>query len=73
MASDLLETVQSELERRKAEWREIASELGMSYEFISRLGLRTYASSPTIGRLSRIAEHLRKRRASRQSSSRGAG
>jgi len=63
MITDLLEVVQSELAARKSDWREIADELDMSYEFISRLGLGTYGSSPTIGRLRKIADHLCKNRA----------
>jgi len=63
MITDLLEVVQSELAARKPDWREIANELDMSYEFISRLGLGTYESSPTIGRLRKIYDHLSKNRA----------
>jgi hypothetical protein len=55
----ILEQVQGALAARKGEWREIADDLGYSYEFISRLGLRSYESSPTIGRLERIAQYLR--------------
>jgi hypothetical protein len=60
MAADLLETVQSELQARKDEWRTIADDLDMSYEFISRLGLGTYGSSPIYANLQRVSEYLRK-------------
>jgi len=58
-AKVLLEEVQTGLASRKEEWRKIASDTGYSYEFISRLGLRTYKSSPTIERLQKIADRLK--------------
>lgn len=59
---NLLDHVQSELAKAKPHWKEIADELDYSYEFISRLGLGVYRSSPTIGRLQKIADHLKARR-----------
>lgn len=57
----LLTRVQRRLAARKGEWQQIADELDYSYEFISRLGLGTYKSSPTVGRLERIDSHLKTR------------
>lgn len=64
MASNLLEEVQQGLARRKGEWQQIADDLELSYEFVSRLGLRTYKSSPTFERLQLIADYLRRKYAS---------
>ena len=58
MVLDLLESVQSDLEKRKADWRQIAADLNFSYEFVSRLGLGTYESSPTYERLKKLREYL---------------
>lgn len=70
MATNLVQAVRAldaqvrgDLAARKNEWREIAEELGYSYEFISRLGLDTYGSVPSVDRLQRIADALSKRKA----------
>jgi hypothetical protein len=61
MASNLLEEVQTELARRKAEWQQIADDTGLSYELVSRLGLGSYKSSPTFKSLQLIADRLRRK------------
>lgn len=63
MATDLLESVKNALAKRKADWRQIADDLGYSYEFVSRLGLGTYESSPTYERLKRLREYLQQKKA----------
>jgi hypothetical protein len=60
MENDLLQSVVDGLKARKGEWRTIAEEVeGVSYSMIAQLGRGKYPSSPTVGKLEKIATWLR--------------
>jgi hypothetical protein len=58
---DLLQEVTVGLGTRKGEWQRIADDLAphVSYSMIEKLGRDRYESSPTIGKLEKIAWWLR--------------
>lgn len=62
---DLLTEVTEGLRARKGEWPRIAAELSpdVSYSMIAKIGSGKYDSSPTIGKLERIAAWLREKAA----------
>jgi hypothetical protein len=61
MQDGLFEQVQTALETRKGEWRRIADELApdVSFSMIDKIGRGKYDSSPTVGKLEKIATWLR--------------
>lgn len=61
MENTLVKEVTDGLAARKREWQTIADELApdVSLSMIEKLGRRKYTSSPTIGKLEKIAKYLR--------------
>lgn len=61
MENGLLAEVVGGLKARKGDWTRIADELkpDVSYSMIAQLGRAKYKSSPTIGKLEKIAGWLR--------------
>jgi hypothetical protein len=58
--TNLLHVVIAGLGARKGEWKRIADELdGVSYSMIAQLGRGKYKSSPTVGKLEKLAAWLR--------------